>query len=78
MILLNSVIEVLAGTMTDFATNNLTNNPSIGGVFIGRHALRFVPDRRDGLLEEYFSGLQIRFFAEHRVNQITVAVNRTV
>lgn len=61
MILLNSVIEVLAGAMHDLTVQDASNSPPIRSGLIRGYPLRFMPNRRDGLFEKRFRSYQIAF-----------------
>ncbi len=78
MILLNPVVQVLTGSVQHFTAKDAMNFPWIRRVFVGGHAIRFVANSLDSLLEECFSGLQITFFAQHRIDQVPGTVNSTV
>lgn len=64
--------------MYDFAAQDTTDGTRIRIVAIGRHALRLVTNRLDGLLEKGRGCCQIAGRAEHRINQIAVAVDGPV
>ena len=78
MILLNPIVEVLAGAVKDLATNAATNRPPIRGVLVGGDAIWLMPNRRDGLFEKRLGRQQIALFAQHSIDQVAVAIDGSV
>src|SRR4051812_19476936 len=78
MVLFKTVIQIPAGAMDGFSAQGGADRARISIIAIGSYTFWFMADRFDRLLEEGRGCLQITRFAEHSIDEVSVAVDSSV
>jgi hypothetical protein len=78
MVLFKTIVQVGVGSMADRPTQHGADRPGIGAMAIGGHPVGAKAHGRFGRSEERLGRLNVAVLAEHRVDQVAVAINRPV
>jgi hypothetical protein len=78
MVLLQPIVEIRVATVHDLLAKSITDRTRVGVMSIRRHPLWCVTNDSNGLREKAPGGIHIPLLAQHRVNQVAIAINGTV
>jgi hypothetical protein len=78
VVLFESIVELLVGSMSHLRTECLTDSARVRVVSIRGHLLRRRTNDREGPGDEPFGGGHVSGCTQQRVDQVSISVNRAI